>query len=88
MIPPIQGSSLSQDLALNKRPKENCYISGYKGPNEISQNVPDREQTLISLVKVLDLKGEIVTRGSPYKFAILNSTEINHLGKTRISPNW
>ena len=36
MIPPIQGSSLSQDSSLNRTPRENCYISGYEGPNEIS----------------------------------------------------
>ena len=35
MIPPSQGSSLSQDSALNKWPRENFYISGYEGPNEI-----------------------------------------------------
>ena len=29
-----------------------------------------------------------MTRGSPYKFAIMNSSEISHLGKTLISPNW
>ena len=29
-----------------------------------------------------------MTRGSPDKFAILNSPEISNLGKTLISPNW
>ena len=34
MIPPNQGSNLSQDSSLNKTPRENCYILGYKGSNE------------------------------------------------------
>ena len=88
MIPPNEGSSLSQDSALNKWPRENCYISGYEGPNEISQNVPDRAQTVLSMVNILDLEGETVTCGSPYKFSMLNSPKISHLGKTFISPNW
>ena len=52
MIPPNQGSNLSQDSSLNKTPRENCYISGYKGPNEISLDFLDREQTVIFVVKV------------------------------------
>ena len=69
-------------------PRENCNISGYKDPNEILQDVPDRARTLLSMVKVLDHDDEIGTCGSPYKFAMLNSPEINHLGKTLISRNW
>ena len=88
MIPPNQGSSLFQDSSLNRTPKENCYILGYEGPNAISQDVPNRAQNLISLVKVSDLDDETVTRGSPYKFFMMNSPEISHLGKTIISPNW
>ena len=88
VIPPSQGSILSQDSALNRWPRENCYISGYEGPNEISQDVPDRAQTVLSVVKVSDPEGETVTRGSPYNFYILNSPEISHLGKTIINPNW
>ena len=38
------------------------------------------------MVKFLDPEGEIVTCGSPYKFAMLKSLEISHLGKTLISP--
>ena len=69
-------------------PRDNCYILGYEGPNEIYQDVPEKEWTLISMVKVSDHEGEIVTRGSPYKFAMLNSPKISHLGKMLISPNW
>ena len=88
MIPPNQGSSLSQDSSLNQTPWENCYISGYEGPNEISQDVPDRERTVLSVVKVSNPEGETMTCGSLYKFAILNSLEISHIGKTLISINW
>ena len=35
MIPSNQGSILSLDSSLNRTPRENCYISGYEGPNEI-----------------------------------------------------
>ena len=40
------------------------------------------------MVKFSETKGEKVTRGSLYKFAMLNSPEISHLGKNLISPNW
>ena len=60
----------------------------YEGPNEIFQDVPERVQTLLSVVNVSDPEDEIVTRGSPYNFAMLKSPEIGHLGKTLISPNW
>ena len=69
-------------------PRENCYISGYEGPNEILQDVLDRAWNLISVVKVLDLEGEKVSCVSPYNLAILNSPERSHLGKIFISPNW
>ena len=88
MIPPNQSSSLSLDSSLNMTPWENCYILGYEGPNEISQGFPDRELTLISIVNVLEPKGGIVTHGIVCKFAMMNSLEISHLGKLRISPNW
>ena len=88
MIPPSHGSSLSEDSVLNRWPRENCYISGYKGPNEISQDVLDRAQTVLSVVKVSDLEGETVTCGSPYNFATLNNPETRNLGKTLIRPNW
>ena len=67
---------------------ENCYISGYKGPNEIYKDVLERAQNLIFVVKFSDPEDETVTRGSPYNFTLLNSPEMSHLGKTHISPNW
>ena len=70
------------------KPRENCYILGYEGPNEISQDFIDREQTLIPVVKVSDPYDETLTCGSPYNFTMLNSPETSHLGKTVISPNW
>ena len=115
MIPPNQGSNLSQDSALNRGPRENFYISRYEIPNEIQKDVLDREknvlsfvkvsypeqnvldreqnvldwkQNLLSFVKFSQLKGEIVTHGRPYKFAMLIGPEISHLGKNFISPNW
>ena len=88
MIPPNQGSSVSQDSSLNKTPWDNCYISGYEGPNDIFQDVTDREQPIISVIKFSNPEGETVTRGSPYKSAILNSPEFSHHGKTIISPDW
>ena len=56
---------------------------GYEGPNEISQDAIDRKHTLISMVNISDPEGETVTRGSSYKFIMLNSPEISHLGKIR-----
>ena len=88
MIPSIHGSILFQDSSLNRTPRENCYILGYKGPKDILEGVPDRAQTLIYVVKVLDPDDEIMTHGSPYKFSMLNSPQKNHLGKLGISPIW
>ena len=88
MIPPNNGSNLFLDSSLNMTPRDNRYISRYEGPNEISQDVPDRQRTLISMVNVLYPIGETMTCGSLYKFAMLNSPEISHLGKNIISPNW
>ena len=88
MIPPNHGSSLSQDSSLNRTPRDNFYISGYEGTNEILQDVPYREWTIISMVKYLDPDDEIGTCGILYKFAMMNSSEISHLGKTLIRPNW
>ena len=50
MIPPSQGSILFQDSSLNKTPGGNGYILGYKGPNEIYQDVIERARNLISMV--------------------------------------
>ena len=88
MIPLIQGSSLSQDSSINMTPWDNCHISGYEGPNEISQDFPDRSRTIIYVVKVPDLENETMTRGSPYNFPMLSSPETSHIGKMLISPNW
>ena len=88
MIPLNQSSSLFQDSPLNRTPRENFYISSWEGPNEISQDVPDRERIVIYVVKFLDSDDEIGTRGIPYNFTMLNSPERSHLGKTLISPNW
>ena len=69
-------------------PGENCYISGYQGPNEISQDVLERAWTLISVVDVSYPEDETVTCGSPYNFVVLNNPVTGHLGKIIISPNW
>ena len=37
---------------------------------------------------MLDSEDEPMTHGSPYNFAMLNSSETSHIGKTLISPNW
>ena len=87
MFPPNKGSNLFQDSSPNMRPRENCYSSGYEGPNEISQDVPERARTVLSVVKISDPEDETVTRGSLYKFALLNSPKMSHLGKTCMSPN-
>ena len=67
---------------------DNYYISGYEGPNEISQDVPKMARTLLSVVNVSDPKDETVTCGSLYNFTMLNSHETWNLRKTIISPNW
>ena len=88
MIPTSQGSNLSQDSSLNRTPRENCYISGYEGPNEIYEDVPERAQTLLFVVKVSDPEDETVTHGSLYNFVVRNSPVTGHLGKMIISLNW
>ena len=88
MILRNQGSNLTQDSSLNKTPGENCYISGYKGPNEISQDFLEWKLTILAVIKFSDSEYETMTRGCPYNFAMLNSLETGHLGKMLISPNW
>jgi len=61
---------------------------GYKGINEISEDVPKMERTIISLVEVSDPEYETVTCGSLYNFTVLNSPITGHIGKMIISPNW
>ena len=87
MIPPSQGSNLSQDSSLNMTPRDNCNISGYRYPNEILQDVLDRAWTILSVVKFSDPEGETVTCGIPYNFAMLNNPETSHLGEMIKSPN-
>ena len=70
------------------RPGENCYISGYKGPNEIYEVFPETAQTILSVVEVSDLGDETVTRGRPYNFVVLNSPVTGNLWKRIINPNW
>ena len=81
MILPNQGSSLFEDSFLNRTPRDNCFISGYEGPNESFQDFPNKAWNLISMVKLSDPDDETGTRGSSYKFAMLNSPEISHLWK-------
>ena len=59
---------------------------GYKGPNGITEDFPEREQTLISVVQRSDSEDEPVTRGMPYNFVVLNSPVTGHLGKRIINP--
>ena len=66
---------------------ESLYL-GIEGPNEISQDFENKEYNLVSLANVSDPEGEMVTRGCPYKFSMLNSPEISHHGKVCISPTW
>ena len=88
MIPPNQGSSLFQNSSLNKTPEENCNILGYRGPNGIPKDVPEREWNLTYVVLISELEDETVTHGRMYNFAVLNSPETGHLGKMIINPNW
>ena len=69
-------------------PRENCNILGYRGPNGIPEDVPERARTVLLVVWTADLEYETVTRGNPYNFAIRNSPVTRHLGKTIINPNW
>ena len=50
------GQSLSLDSSLNRTPRENCYISGYEGPNEIYEYFLEIAQNIISLVQISDPK--------------------------------
>ena len=61
---------------------------GYKGPNEIYEDVTERERTLILVVRISESEYEPVTRDMPYNFAVLNYSVTGHLGKMIICPNW
>ena len=87
MIPPSYGSSLFQNSSLNRTHGENCYILGYRGPNKIPEDFPQRERTLISVVQSSDLEYETMTYGMLYNFAVLNSPVTGYLGKMIIIPN-
>ena len=52
------------------------------------EDILEREWNVHSVVQSSNLEYETVTRGSPYDFAMLNSTETRHLGKTLIISNW
>ena len=88
MIPPSKGSSLFQNSSLNKTPRENCYSLGYRGPNGIPEDVPERAWTLHSVVRISEPEDEPVTRDIPYNFTILNSPVTGHLGKMIIKHKW
>ena len=61
---------------------------GFRGPNGIPEDVPEREQTVLSVVRISEPEDEPVTRGMPYNFTVLNSPITGHLGKMIINPNW
>ena len=61
---------------------------GYTGPNEIYKYVPKMAWNFPFVVIVSDPEDETMTHGIPYKFVVLNSPVIGHLGKMIISPNW
>ena len=63
-------------------------ILGYIGPNGIPEYAPERAQTLISVVQILDSEDEPMTRVMPYNFVVMNSPITGHLGKRIINPNW
>ena len=54
---------------------------GYRGPNGIPEDVPERARTLISVVRSSDSEDEPVTCGMPYNFSVLNSPVTGHIGK-------
>ena len=54
---------------------------GYRGPNGIQEDVPERAWNLISVFRISEPENEPVTRGMPYNFTVLNSHVTGHLGK-------
>ena len=61
---------------------------GYRGPNGIPEDVPEKARTVLSVVQISEPEDEPVTRGIPYNFVVLNSPVTGHLGKMIINPNW
>ena len=70
------------------KPGENCNILGYRGPNGIPEDVPERARTLISVVRISDSEDEPVTRGIPYNFVVPKILVTSHLGKRIINTKW
>ena len=58
---------------------------GYKGPNEILEDVPERVRTILFVVQISEPEDETVTRGSLYNFVVLNSPVTGYLGKMIMS---
>ena len=88
MFSPSSGSNLFHNSSLNRTPGENCNILGYRGPNGIPEDFPERARTLVLVVQLSDSEDEPVTRGMPYNFTVLNSPVTGHLGKRIINPKW
>ena len=61
---------------------------GYRGPNGITEDVPEKERPVVSFIQISEPEDEPVTCGMPYNFTILNSPVIGHLGKIIVNPNW
>ena len=60
---------------------------GYIYPNGIPEDALEKSHNLISVVQISEPEDEIVTRGRPYDFAVLNSPVTGHLGKRIINEN-
>ena len=76
------------EQSCNKSPWENDHKSQLVKPILMKLMVLEQRLDRIAQCKFLDHEDEQGTRGSPYKFPMLNSPEISQLGKTLISPNW
>ena len=61
---------------------------GFRGPNEIFEDVPKRVWNLISFFQISDSEDEPVTRGMLYNFTVLSISVTGHLGKRIINPKW
>ena len=61
---------------------------GYRGPNGIPEDVPKIARPLIYFFQISEPEDELVTRGMPYNFTVLNSAVAGHLAKMIIHPNW
>ena len=51
---------------------------GYKGPNGIPKDVPERAWTVLLVALTADLEYETVTHGNLYNFAIWNNPVTRH----------